>query len=130
MINTDYTPLKLHLEKESKRLNERLENLRSTRFTEAMRDGGTYGELGEEAAESASMENLVAQEEQIMNEIEDIVGALKKFQSGTYGLCEKCSCPITMARLQVVPTARLCMDDARNKPRKSCLLPVAGEAQA
>jgi YteA family regulatory protein len=36
--------------------------------------------------------------------------ALKKFENGTYGTCEKCNKPISYERLQAVPYARLCME--------------------
>jgi DnaK suppressor protein len=35
--------------------------------------------------------------------------ALKKMDEGTYGYCEDCGEPIAKARLEAVPTAKLCM---------------------
>jgi RNA polymerase-binding transcription factor DksA len=41
-----------------------------------------------------------------LREIED---ALKRVTAGTYGICSSCGKPISKARLEVVPHARLCM---------------------
>ncbi len=38
-----------------------------------------------------------------LNEVEH---ALSKFESGTYGICERCGRPIPLARLRVLPEAR------------------------
>ena len=35
--------------------------------------------------------------------------ALRKIDDGTYGACENCGDPIPDARLEAMPTARLCM---------------------
>jgi DnaK suppressor protein len=36
--------------------------------------------------------------------------ALRRIQEGTYGKCVKCGKPISSARLQAVPHARMCID--------------------
>lgn len=36
--------------------------------------------------------------------------ALKKFELGTYGICEACGAPIDRARLKAVPYALYCLD--------------------
>jgi DnaK suppressor protein len=36
--------------------------------------------------------------------------ALRRIQDGTYGLCHSCGKPISQARLEAVPHARLCID--------------------
>lgn len=40
------------------------------------------------------------------SQFSDIVAALKKINEGTYGICEQCSNPIEMERLEVNPEAR------------------------
>jgi len=40
---------------------------------------------------------------------ERIADALKKFEDGTYGICEECSRPIPEKRLLARPIARLCI---------------------
>jgi RNA polymerase-binding protein DksA len=44
--------------------------------------------------------------------------ALAKFEQGTYGLCEECGKPIHEARLEALPTARLCMTDQQKHEKK------------
>jgi DnaK suppressor protein len=48
--------------------------------------------------------------------LEDVDHALAKFDSATYGLCEACGEPIAEVRLEAMPSARYCMNDA-NKHR-------------
>ena len=36
--------------------------------------------------------------------------ALRRIEEGTYGLCERCNKPISTARLQAVPHARMCIE--------------------
>ena len=36
--------------------------------------------------------------------------ALRRIEEGTYGLCERCNKPISVARLQAVPHARMCIE--------------------
>lgn len=43
-------------------------------------------------------------------QVQDIEAALLRLQSGNYGVCENCGQPIPLARLEVVPEARYCVD--------------------
>ncbi len=36
--------------------------------------------------------------------------ALRRIQDGSYGICQTCNKPISQARLEAVPHARLCID--------------------
>ena len=44
--------------------------------------------------------------------LRDISAALKRIDEGDYGICENCDEPINPKRLEVDPTARLCIDCA------------------
>lgn len=44
--------------------------------------------------------------------IKDVQLALERLAEGTYGVCEQCGEPINSARLEALPTARLCMSCA------------------
>src|SRR5919108_438083 len=48
---------------------------------------------------------------QVLSEID---AALKRIDDGTYGKCGKCGKEIPAERLEAVPWASLCIDDARN----------------
>jgi RNA polymerase-binding transcription factor DksA len=50
--------------------------------------------------------SLVSNEQEALYEIEE---ALKRLETGTYGLCEMCEKPIRRERLDAVPFARLCV---------------------
>jgi RNA polymerase-binding transcription factor DksA len=39
----------------------------------------------------------------------DINWALQRLDRGTYGTCERCTAPIPIERLHILPMARLCM---------------------
>ena len=45
-------------------------------------------------------------------EVLEIDSALKKMDSGKYGICEDCGQPITLKRLKVIPWTRYCPKDA------------------
>jgi DnaK suppressor protein len=43
------------------------------------------------------------------HQLDEIDAALGRLEVGTYGVCEKCSHPIPLARLRAKPTARYCV---------------------
>jgi DnaK suppressor protein len=115
MNTTNYKLIRLRLENDRKRFSEQLEQFRASRTAEERREGSPFGKREEEATETAELENLVAQEQRIVDQLGDIDTALKKFETSTFGLCEKCGQKIEPARLEAIPTAKLCMSDAQNK---------------
>lgn len=50
--------------------------------------------------------------------LSDIDNALQKMEEGTYGLCEDCEEPIGAKRLELNPTARLCLTHQEEVERK------------
>lgn len=61
--------------------------------------------------------------------IEAIELALNKIEAGKYGRCEECGETIPIKRLQVVPWARLCRQDADDLEKKGLSLPPPGEVE-
>ena len=59
-------------------------------------------------------EGLGENAERILEEIE---GALRRIDDGTYGMCVVCGRPIGEERLGAVPYATLCIDDKRLEER-------------
>jgi RNA polymerase-binding transcription factor DksA len=108
MTDVNYKLIHQHLEKEHKRMSEQLQHIR---------DNSPFGKREEEATETADLENMVAQEQQVIDQRADIEAALKKFDLGTFGICEKCGRKIELARLEAMPTAKLCMNDAQKNVR-------------
>jgi len=47
--------------------------------------------------------------------LHDVERALEKLEEGTYGSCDVCGEPIGAERLEAIPWAVLCLDDARSR---------------
>jgi RNA polymerase-binding transcription factor len=47
--------------------------------------------------------------------LHDVERALEKLEEGTYGSCDVCGRPIGDERLEAIPWAVLCLDDARSR---------------
>lgn len=98
-------------------LRERLETEKQS-LDRQLADYGASGEgidvaLGEGFADSgqatAERTEALGIVESIRNQRSEIVAALGRLDEGTYGSCEKCGQQIPEARLQAVPSARLCV---------------------
>jgi RNA polymerase-binding transcription factor len=65
-----------------------------------------FADSGQVTAERGEVEAIVGTLRETLNEIDDALG---KLEAGTYGLCESCGAPIPEARLEAMPSARLCI---------------------
>ena len=110
-VNTaNFKIIHLRLENDRKRLVEQLEQIRASRPTgDERREGSPFGKREEEATETAELENRMALEKRILDQLAEVDNALGKFDKGTYGVCEICGQPIPLERLEALPQARLCM---------------------
>ena len=103
--------LRSRLENERKRLNEELEQLKSSaRPTDERREGSPFGKREEEATESFELEKRLTLEKRIREQSAEVERALQKFEDGTYGLCDSCGQAIDPARLEALPQASLCLN--------------------
>jgi RNA polymerase-binding protein DksA len=103
--------LRSRLESERKRLSEELEQLKSTvRPADERREGSPFGKREEEATESFELEKRLTLEKRIREQLAEVEHALRKFEEGTYGLCDNCGQPIDPARLEALPQASLCLN--------------------
>ena len=73
-------------------------------------------DMAADAYEREVSMNIVSSEQEVLYQIDD---ALKRFEEGTYGICQQCNKPITMSRLKAVPYASLCIKCQRDKERKN-----------
>jgi len=74
----------------------------------------------EEEAQDLNQARLMAQlEERGRAEITAIDFAITRIERGEYGYCETCEEPIDVARLEVLPTARLCTTCAESNERRA-----------
>ena len=110
-MTTNFRQLRSSLESEQKRLLGELEQLSANvRPAEVRREGSPFGKREEEATESFELEKRLAVEKQIRDHLVEVEHALRKFEEGTYGLCDDCGQPIDPARLEALPQASLCMN--------------------
>ena len=108
MSETDTSNLRADLEAERGDLERRL--------TELTADGSAAPDFDENFADSAQVaaeqgENL-SLAASLRDQLGDTVVALAKLDAGTYGTCEVCGEAIAPARLEAVPTARVCIAHA------------------
>jgi DnaK suppressor protein len=68
--------------------------------------GNHMADDASEAFEQAKDLALRQNAEQLLTKIED---AIRRFDEGTYGICEKCGEEIDPARLKALPYATLCL---------------------
>jgi DnaK suppressor protein len=47
--------------------------------------------------------------------LRDVVDALQRMDDGRYGVCRRCSAPLAIARLEVLPQVSLCMSCQRTE---------------
>ena len=116
-LNNDM--LRARLESDRKHLGEQLQQLRESTPFDERREGSPFGKREEEATEAADLENRLAMEKRVLEQIAEVDEALEKFEKGTYGLCQSCGQPIALERLEALPQAKLCVScKAKNaKPK-------------
>jgi len=74
----------------------------------------SFEELGTDKDDNATEVDQYSQNLSVENSLEkqlqDVLDALEKMEKGTYGKCENCAKDIPLERLQVNPSARVCLD--------------------
>ena len=63
----------------------------------------------ERASERENDEVLEGLDEMSLAEVQQIRGALKRIENGSYGICSNCGQPISAARLAAVPSSDICV---------------------
>lgn len=104
---SDFEEIKRKLESARDRLSRELEGNQSEEREDL--DVRSAEDIDRAATEAAVLEKE-AQKASLLEEKERVDLALKKMEIGKYGVCEKCGGEIDKARLEVLPTARLCMN--------------------
>jgi RNA polymerase-binding transcription factor len=108
MSESTHASLRAQLVAERDRVHDQLAELGVAR--ESYDDG--FADSGQVTAERGEVEALVGTLRETLN---DIDAALAKFESGSYGVCESCGGPISEARLEAMPAARLCIKCASKR---------------
>ena len=108
MAETTYAPRRAQLTAERERVSDQLRELGVDRnsFDEGFADSGQV------TAERGEVDALVGALRETLGEID---AALGKLEHGSYGECEQCSSTIPEARLEAMPTARLCISCASKR---------------
>ena len=117
-MNKKHEHLHTRLEEDRQHLLAELASLDdANRPAESRREGSPFGKREEEATESLELEKRVALEKQLGEHLSEVDHALKKFEDGTYGLCDICGKPISPDRLEAIPRAGLCVECKANNAK-------------
>jgi RNA polymerase-binding transcription factor DksA len=65
-----------------------------------------FADSSQVTAERGEAEALAGE---LRDSLEEVEAALSRLAEGTYGICERCGQPISAARLEAMPAARLCI---------------------
>ena len=110
----DATEARAVLERARDELRSELETL-----TAAPRDpmgAVSFGKrVGEGTSQAVERIAQVDASQRLDAKLRDVERALDKVGEGTYGTCDACGRPIGPERLEAIPWAVLCLDDARSR---------------
>jgi DnaK suppressor protein len=99
------------LKHEQTRLKYELQQLKvEEKSADEQREGSPFGKREEGATEAFELEKRLALERRLNDALAEVEHALKKYEAGTYGMCDLCSRPIEPARLEALPQATLCLE--------------------
>jgi RNA polymerase-binding protein DksA len=119
-IDTDH--FRRELEQARERLQKTIENhdiggASLTEETGELLSGSQDNHLADTATETYERELDEGLEEDARERLHQVEKALARIDSGEYGTCEVCGKEIPVERLEAVPWATLCIDDARRLGR-------------
>ena len=100
------------LERDRTELADRVQSLQRSfdEMVAASRDSNADDEHDPEGATIAfERAQLVAVLRQANADLVEIDAAIRRFEDGSYGVCERCGLPIAPARLEARPAARRCI---------------------
>jgi DnaK suppressor protein len=116
----DLEALKETLAAERERLTKEIAGL-DAELSESLEDSSEESPYDQHLAETAGVtldrEIDLTLEENARARIVQIDRALRKMESGTFGVCDSCRQPIGEERLKVAPFATLCIDCKRREDR-------------
>jgi DnaK suppressor protein len=106
-----FTDFYERLKQEQARLKYELQQLKAEeKSADEQREGSPFGKREEGATEAFELEKRLALERRLTDALVEVEHALKKYEAGTYGICDLCSRPIGSARLEALPQATLCLE--------------------
>lgn len=121
-VTTDLSQLRSHLESKRERLMEELGQLETRiRQTVKQRERNSFDSNegdGDGVADSLELDRYLAWQKRTIDRLSEVGHALRKFEQGTYGLCEGCGQQIDPDRLEALPQASLCLRCKSGKRNK------------
>ena len=106
-----FTELYERLKEEQRRLKYELQQLKvEEKSADEQREGSPFGKREEGATEAFELEKRLALERRFNDALAEVEHALKKYETGTYGICDLCGRQIEQARLEALPQANLCLE--------------------
>lgn len=107
----NFTELFERLKQEQMSLNSELQQLKAEeKSADEQREGSPFGKREEGATEAFELEKRLALENRLTSALTEVEHALRKYEAGTYGICDLCGKPIDPARLEALPHANLCLE--------------------
>jgi RNA polymerase-binding protein DksA len=118
---TRVAEFKKRLLEERARLRASLERMemRGEELVDAGAEDGDFDDAASDAAtETLDRGTDMALEENLRSLVEELDAALEKLAKGTYGVCDNCSGPIKVARLERLPYATMCVECQERMERR------------
>lgn len=103
MSKSELTAIRRMLEERRDRI---LETMKKNQDMAGIQD---VGDEADQAGQSIEKEILFELSDNERTQLDQVEGALRKMDKGTYGLCESCQKPIPKLRIKAVPFARYCL---------------------
>ena len=100
-------------------LEKRETLLRSMRKNQNLDAIQEVGDEADQAGQSIEKDILFEVSDNERTTLDQIEGALRKMDKGTYGLCESCQKPIAKPRIKALPFARYCISCQNSAERAS-----------
>jgi DnaK suppressor protein len=99
--------LRQALLEEKANLEEEVANLTATSQESSV---GLGNHMADDATAAFDQATAVSLRRGHQRALEEVLAALERMETGTYGACDRCGEAIDFARLKAVPEATLCMD--------------------
>jgi RNA polymerase-binding protein DksA len=114
--------LRTRLQAEEVELQTQLTTIEEDTFattqSEMVGDVGLDDESADAGTATFEREKDLSIENNVRDLLQKISRALKRIETGTYGICDRCGKPIEKARVKALPYVDLCIKDAQAQTRR------------
>ena len=114
--------LRTRLQAEEVELQTQLTTIEEDTFattqSEMVGDVGLDDESADAGTATFEREKDLSIENNVRDLLQKISRALKRIETGTYGICDRCGKPIEKARVKALPYVDLCIKDAQAQSRR------------